>query len=45
MSLFICNFIARPAAQQLRTEWHVRELATSILSHATEECLPISVQP
>jgi hypothetical protein len=39
MSLLICNFTARPAAQKLRIEWQVGELATSILSHVTDECL------
>jgi hypothetical protein len=38
MSLLICNFTARPTAQQLRSEWQVGELVKSILSHATEEC-------
>jgi len=38
MSLLIFNFTARPAAQELRSEWQVGELVKSILSHSTEEC-------
>jgi len=35
----ICNFTARPAAQELRTEWQAGELVTSIFSQATQQCL------
>jgi hypothetical protein len=42
MSLLICKFTARSAVQKLRSEWQVGELATSILSQATEECLNIA---
>lgn len=39
MPLLICNFTARQAAQQLRTEWQGGGLVTSVLSQATKECL------
>jgi len=39
MSLLICNFTARPAAQQLRTDWQGGWLVTSLLTQATKEFL------
>jgi hypothetical protein len=36
-SLLSRNFTATPAVQRLRSEWHVKELATWRFAHATQE--------